>query len=114
MATPAAIFERSLKARTLFAAAMVVATLAGCTGSPTRESTGEFVDDSAITAKVKTALLDDKLTRGLKVHVETFKGAVELSGFVTTVTDKQRAAEVAKAVMGVNSVANGLVVRPGP
>jgi osmotically-inducible protein OsmY len=114
MATHTAIYERSLKVRMLFAAAMVVATLSGCTGSPTRESTGELVDDSAITAKVKTALLDDKLTRGLKVHVETFKGAVELSGFVTTVTDKQRAAEVANAVKGVNSVDNGLVVRSSP
>jgi osmotically-inducible protein OsmY len=112
MTTRTAVFERSLKVRMLVATAAVVATLAGCAGSPAQESTGQFVDDSAITAKVKTALLDDKLTRGLKVHVETFKGAVELSGFVTTVTDKERAAEVASTVKGVHSVANGIVVNP--
>ena len=114
MATHTAVFERSLKVRMLVAAAMVVATLAGCGGSPTRESTGEFVDDSVITAKVKTALLDDKVTRGLAVHVETFKGGVELSGFVKSDADKQRAEEVAASVKGVNSVANGLVIRSNP
>ena len=109
----AAVSQCALKFRALFMAAMLAAVLAGCAGSPTRESTGEFVDDSAITTKVKTALLDDKVTRGLAVHVQTFKGSVELSGFVKSGEDKQRAREVASSVKGVRSVVNSLVIGPG-
>lgn len=113
MATKAVVSQCVPKFRVLFMAAILAAVLAGCAGSPTRESTGEFVDDSAITTKVKTALLDDKVTRGLTVHVETFKGSVELSGFVKSGEDKQRVGEVANSVKGVKSVVNSLVIRPG-
>jgi hyperosmotically inducible periplasmic protein len=110
MATKAAVSQCAPKFRMLFTAAMLAAVLAGCAGTPTRESTGQFVDDSAITTKVKTALLDDKLTRGLAVHVETFKGSVDLSGFVNSSSDKKRAAEVASSVRGVKSVVNSLII----
>ena len=106
-----AVSDNSSKFWVQIAAAMLVAVLAGCAGSHTRESTAEFVDDSVITTKVKTVLLNDKVTRGLEVHVGTFKGAVELSGFVDTGADKQRAEDVAGSVKGVKSVVNGLVVR---
>ncbi len=99
------------KATRLFAAAMLAASLAACAGSPTKESTGEFFDDSTITMKVKTALLDNLATRGLDVHVSTFKGAVELSGFVNSRADRKRAEEVANSIDGVRAVANGIVVR---
>lgn len=113
MATKAAVSQCAPKFLMLFMAAMLAAVLAGCVGSPTRESTGEFVDDSAITTKVKTALLDDKVTRGLAVHVQTFKGSVELSGFVKSGEDKKRAGEVASSVKGVKSVVNSLLVKSG-
>ena len=98
----------------VFAAATVVALLTSCAGSQTKESTGEMVDDSAITAKVKTALLSDKEIRAFDVHVETFKGRVELSGFVPSEADKLRAVKDANSVEGVKSVENGLVIKSQP
>jgi hyperosmotically inducible periplasmic protein len=101
------------KLRLLGTTALLVTALAACAGSPTRESTGQFIDDSTATSKVKSALLEDKVTRGLAVHVETFKGTVELSGFVDTTQDRERAAQIASSVDGVRSVANRLVVKSG-
>ena len=98
----------------VLAAAAVVAMLTSCAGSQTKESTGEMVDDSVITAKVKTALLSDKEMHALDVHVETFKGRVELSGFVASEADKLRAVKDANSVKGVKSVENGLVIKSQP
>lgn len=64
--------------------AAAVPAFSGCAGTATRESTGEYVDDSVITGKVKSALLADKTVSGMAVKVETFKGTVQLSGFVDT------------------------------
>ena len=94
---------------TLLVAAMLAVILTSCAAAQTRESTGEFVPDGAITAKVKGALLNDKVARGLDVHVKTFKGTVERSAFVGTNQDKQRAARVAHSVNGVSPVVNDLV-----
>jgi hyperosmotically inducible protein len=84
---------------------------AGCASTPTSESTGEFVDDSTITAKVKTALIHDPVVKALDVKVETFKGAVQLSGFVNTELEKTQAGNVAATVKGVVSVKNNVVVK---
>ena len=84
---------------------------AGCASSPTRESTGEYVDDSTITAKVKAALVKDPIVKALDVKVETFKGAVQLSGFVNTETEKTQAGSLAAAVRGVTAVKNDIVVK---
>ncbi len=86
--------------------AFFAALILGCGGTPTRESTGEYFDDAAITAKVKTALLADKQVSGLAVNVETFKGTVQLSGFASTEAERERAAQVASGVKGVKSVKN--------
>ncbi|MDX2185863.1 MAG: BON domain-containing protein [Opitutaceae bacterium] len=83
----------------------------GCTGSATRESTGEYIDNRAITAKVKTALVEDELVRARDVEVTTFKGTVQLSGFVDTQAQKDRATVVARTVPGVNDVKNDLIVK---
>lgn len=83
----------------------------GCAGTPTKESTGEYVDDSAITTKVKAALVHDPIVKALQVDVTTFKGVVQLSGFVDTADQKAQAGSVAKTVAGVVEVKNNLVVK---
>ena len=85
--------------------------LLSCAGSRTRESTGEFVDDSAITTKVKAALLAEPGIRSYQISVETFKGVVQLSGFVDTQQQKSKAGEIAWSVDGVNSVKNNILVK---
>lgn len=95
----------------LIAALTLAAALAGCGGGPTKQSTGERLDDSVLTAKVKTALLKDDDVRGTSVNVESFKGAVQLSGFVRTEAERVRAGELARSVAGVDEVRNDLQVR---
>jgi osmotically-inducible protein OsmY len=90
----------------LAAAAMTVAM--GCAATSTRESTGEYIDDTAITAKVKTAIFNDASLKSNDISVETFKGRVQLSGFVDSSADIAQAGTVAKGVGGVTSVKNDL------
>ena len=85
--------------------------LLGCAGSATKESTGEYVDDSVITTKVKAALLDDPLVSALAVNVETFKGVTQLSGFANSYTQRDRAERIARSVEGVVSVKNDIVIK---
>jgi osmotically-inducible protein OsmY len=82
-----------------------------CAGSHTQESTGEFIDDSTITTKVKAALLAEPDIRSYQIGVETFKGVVQLSGFVDTQQQANKAAEIARSVDGVKSVRNDLIVK---
>jgi osmotically-inducible protein OsmY len=85
--------------------------LQACGATPSRESTGEFLDSSLITAKVKTKLIDDRITGGFHISVYTFKGVVRLSGTVNSDYEKNYAAEIASSVDGVKSVDNKLLVR---
>jgi hyperosmotically inducible protein len=89
----------------------VIPVIAGCAGTPTKASTGEHIDDAVITAKVKAKLFNDNDVSGFDVQVETFKGQVQLSGFVDTPKQKQKAEQVARTVPGVKSVANNLLVK---
>lgn len=84
----------------------------GCASSDTRESTGQYIDSSVVTAGVKTALAADDATTLLEVEVETFRDVVQLSGFVDSEEVKARAGEIAGGVDGVNDVENNLVVKP--
>jgi hyperosmotically inducible protein len=95
------------------AVALVTAmTMAACTSSSrTSESTGEYVDDAAITSKVKSALLADSGLKSFDIGVETYKDVVQLSGFVNSEQVKTHAADVAAGVSGVRSVRNNLVVK---
>jgi osmotically-inducible protein OsmY len=95
----------------MFATGFVVMALAACGATPTREGTGEYVDDSVITAKVKAELLKDPVVSGLAVNVETFKGVVQLSGFVKTSAERSRAVELASGVTGVRQVKNDILIR---
>jgi hyperosmotically inducible protein len=90
---------------------VVIVALIDCAGNRTSASTGEYVDDNVITAKVKAALFADKEVSGFQVGVETFKGIVQLSGFVDTAAQAKKAEQVARGISGVKSVKNSLVVK---
>lgn len=87
------------------------AFVAGCAGTHRKESTGEYIDDSVITAKVKAQIFDDPLLKVFQIKVGTFKGEVQLSGFVNSAEASARAVEVAESVNGVRSVKNSLVIK---
>ncbi|MDO9583941.1 MAG: BON domain-containing protein [Desulfomicrobium sp.] len=90
---------------------LLLASLVSCAGSSTRQSTGQFVDDSTITAKVKAAIFDEDSLKSLQITVVTFKGTVQLSGFVDSTKSVNKAGQVARNVDGVKSVKNDLVVK---
>ncbi len=94
-----------------FMGLLLFVALVACHATPTRESTGEYIDDSAITTKVKTALFSDKEISSSSVSVETFKGSVQLSGFVSNPEEVRHAGEVAAQVDGVKVVHNNLIVK---
>jgi len=83
----------------------------GCATPQKQQSTAQYVDDSVITSKVKAAIFDDTSLKTLQITVQTFKGVVQLSGFVDSAQSVTRAGEVAKRVEGVTSVKNDLIVR---
>ena len=85
----------------------------GCAVTRGQQSAGTYIDDKTITAKVKTALLRDSTVKGSDVDVTTFNGAVQLSGFVESQTQKDRAGELARQVAGVQQVHNNLIVQTG-
>jgi osmotically-inducible protein OsmY len=91
-----------------FLAALIMATVMGCASTTKHEGTGEYVDDTVITTKVKAAILDTPGLKSAEINVETFKGVVQLSGFVTSKNDADRAVTVAQNVNGVKSVKNDM------
>jgi osmotically-inducible protein OsmY len=90
---------------------MLIATFTACASTPKKESTGEYVDDSVITTKVKSLLAADDFLKSFQIGVETFKGTVQLSGFVGSQQAVDKAGEIARSVKGVTSVKNDLVVK---
>ena len=92
-------------------AAFAMAVTLGCASTSKSEGTGEYVDDSVITAKVKTAIFDEPSLKSAEINVETFKGRVQLSGFVSSRANIDRAVVVAQGVKGVTSVANDMRVK---
>jgi osmotically-inducible protein OsmY len=94
-----------------FFCAVLLASLLGCAGTSTKEGTGEYVDDTVITTKVKAAIFNEPTLKSAQINVETFKGAVQLSGFVRSRADINKAVEVARGVAGVTSVKNDMRLR---
>ncbi len=92
-------------------AASAFITLAGCASTDTQSSTGEYIDDTVITAKVKAAIFNDDNLKSSEINVETFKGVVQLSGFVSTGAETDEATAIARAVDGVQSVRNDILVK---
>ena len=91
--------------------ASVVVLLAGCAGTVNKESAGEFLDNSLITAKVKSKLIDDPVTSAFDIKVETFKGIVQLSGFVSSEGEKLRAEQLTRDVEGIKDIKNDLIIK---
>jgi osmotically-inducible protein OsmY len=89
----------------------LIVALASCAGTRKQESTGEYIDDSVITTKVRSALVADPVTKARQINVDTFKGTVQLSGFVSTQQEKDKAEEIARNTKGVMGVRNNIIVK---
>ena len=98
----------------IFCCALLLASLVGCASTPKHEGTGEYVDDTVITTKVKAAVFSEPSLKSAEINVETFKGVVQLSGFVSSRTDINKAVEVARSVKGVESVKNAMRLKGQP
>ncbi|OKY74287.1 MAG: transporter [Desulfobulbaceae bacterium DB1] len=90
---------------------VVFFAFAACASTSQKASTGEYVDDSVITTKVKSLIAKDDLVNLFKISVETYKGTVQLSGFVNSQQAAKRAGQIARSVEGVQSVKNDLIVK---
>jgi osmotically-inducible protein OsmY len=95
----------------VFLTACTMLLIMGCASSANQSSTGEYFDDATITTKVKAAIFQDENLKSAQINVETFKGVVQLSGFVSSQAEINKAVEVAKAVKGVSSVKNDMRLR---
>jgi len=102
---------KRLKGISAFFGVVLMASILGCASTSTREGTGEYVDDSAITAKVKSAMLGSSGLKSTDISVETFKSVVQLSGFVDSQAQMTQAVKVAEGVGGVKSVKNDMRVK---
>ena len=91
--------------------AILLASLTGCASTKGQEGTGEFVDNVVITTKVKAAIFNEATLKVFEINVETFKGSVQLSGFVSTQTDIDKAVEVVQQVKGVKSIKNDIQLK---
>ena len=89
----------------------ILISLSACAGSETKESTGQYVDNSILTAKVKAAIFNEPTLKSSEITVETFKGEVQLSGFVSSIEQTNKAVEVAKTIPGVTVVKNDMRVK---
>ena len=94
-----------------FLLALALASVLGCAATETKQATGEYFDDSWITTKVKASLVEDPLVKATEVNVETYKGAVQLSGFVSSNAAMQQAVKVTKGIKGVTSVRNDIRIK---
>jgi osmotically-inducible protein OsmY len=90
---------------------VLVAGFTGCAATSNQESTGQYIDNSVITSKVKAAIFDEPSLKTFQIKVESFKGEVQLSGFVDSPASVVKAEEVARGVQGVSGVKNDLIVK---
>jgi osmotically-inducible protein OsmY len=94
-----------------FVVLVMLATLVACASTSKQSGTGEYFDDSVITTKVKSLLASDDFLKSFAISVETYKGVVQLSGFVDSQDAVDKAGEIARGVKGVTSVKNNLNVK---
>ena len=90
---------------------MLITTFAACATTSKHESTGEYIDDSVITTKVKSLLANDDFFKSFQISVETYQGVVQLSGFVNSQQAVDKAGEIVRSVQGVQSLKNNLMVQ---
>jgi len=103
-----------MKKQSLIAAALsafLLVSVVGCASTSRQEGTGEYVDDAVITTKVKAAIFNEPSLKSTEINVETYKGVVQLSGFVSSQADINKAVDVARSVKGVVSVKNNMHVK---
>ena len=98
--------NNSIRKIAFFVSALALAVTVGCASTAKQEGTGEYVDDTVITGKVKAAILDEPSLKSAEINVETFKGVVQLSGFVSSPAAQNTAVAVTRKVEGVKSVKN--------
>jgi osmotically-inducible protein OsmY len=104
--------KKSMALLVLLTAGLSLGSLGtGCASTATSASTGEYIDDSSITVKVKAAFVNDPTVNAFDVAVETFKGVVQLSGFVNTLAEKEQAGRVAATIKGVTEVKNNITIK---
>lgn len=102
---------RHSTAALIVAAVMSAGLLSGCASTSNQQSTGQAIDDGVVTAKVKAKLIEDPVTKAHQINVETFKGTVQLSGFVESTQARTRALQLARDVDGVKQVKDALEIR---
>ncbi len=102
---------KSVKVISAIILAVVLVTVLGCAATPTKESTGGYIDDTVITAKVKAAIFNEPALKSYEIKVETFKGRVQLSGFVRDKAEMNKAVDVARHVAGVTDVKNDMLLK---
>ena len=102
---------KMFKQASAFLAILAVVAMTGCAATSKSESTGEYVDDTVLTTKVKKEIFDEPGLKSAEINVETFKGVVQLSGFVSSQENANTAVRVAKNVKGVTSVKNDMRVK---
>lgn len=90
---------------------LLLGGVAGCTENAKRESTGEYLDDMVLTSKVKATFLGDSRLKVLDINVKTYKGTVQLSGFVDTQQEADRAVQLSRTIKGVKAVNNSLIIK---
>jgi len=103
--------ERFFRSVPMLAMAMLLALFVGCASTETSSGTGEYIDDTVITAKVKTAIFNESTLKSAEINVETYKGEVQLSGFVNSRADIDTAVRIAGGVKGVKSVSNNMELK---
>lgn len=99
------------KSASIIFVSLLFASVVGCQSAPKKETTSEYIDDSYLTTKVKAAILRDPTLKSSEINVETYKGAVQLSGFVSSRSDISRAVEVTRTVRGVKGVRNDIQLK---
>lgn len=102
---------RPFRGLAIYVLPILLASALGCGSTRTQEGTGEYVDDSIITTKVKAAIFNEPSLKINEINVETFKGVVQLSGFVRSQADIEKAVDVARGITGVKSVTNDMRVK---
>lgn len=101
----------NFKKLSLLTLALLFFSLIGCGATSTQESTGEYIDDSTITTKVKATIFNESTLKSAEINVETFKGIVQLSGFVSSQADIDLAVKVTRSIKGVTDVHNSMRIK---
>jgi hyperosmotically inducible protein len=96
----------------ILATSLVMLGASGCAVTSGQSTTGEYIDDAALTASVKSKLAEDKTVSASRISVESMKGVVQLSGFATSAAEKQRAVELARSTKGVRAVDDSIQIQP--